>query len=183
MGVLWPWVFYRLLSTTCPHRQRHREWDEPVDRRPGVRLTAGGYIKIAIVMAILCIAVVFMLVYRLLLLPTEPSAGVALQTVQRGTTSPVGVSVTPAASPSPTQSNRIVAEAKQFPNVHTSPGLSSPKVGVLNQGSQADVVGRTSDSVWLEIRYPQSPSGVGWVSTDLVSVSAPVASVPVVSSP
>ena len=146
-------------------------------------MTAGGYIKVAIVMAVVCIAVVFWLVYRLLQLPTEPAAGVALQTVQHGTSLAAGASVTPTATPSPTASSKVTAEAKQFPNVHSSPGLSSPKVGVLNQGSQADVVGRSADSVWLEIRYPQSPNGVGWVSTDLVSVSAPVASVPVVSSP
>jgi uncharacterized protein YraI len=146
-------------------------------------LTAGGYIKIAIIMAVVCIAVVFWLVYRLLQLPAEPRSGVALQTVQQGGTAAAGVVVTPTPTALATQSSGIVARAIQSPNVHTAPALNSRAVGVLSQGSQADVVGRTADAVWLEIRYPQSPNGVGWVSTDLVSVSSPVAGVPVVPSP
>jgi len=152
-----------------------------------VHLTAGGYIKAAIIMGVVCIAVIFWLVYRLLQLPAEPRSVVALQTVPPPAAGSSGASAaaTATASATGTASSRIVAEAKQYPNVHVAPGLSSRTVGVFSQGNQAEVVGRTADSVWLEIRYPQpqAPNGVGWVSTDLVSLSAPIGSVPVVASP
>lgn len=150
-------------------------------------MTAGGYIKIAMLMSVACIAVIFFLVYRLLEIPAQPRSTVALQPVPAAGTGTGGAdsAATAAASASPTPSSAITAEAKQYPNVHVAPGLSSRTVGVFNQGSQAEVVGRSADSVWLEIRYPQpqSPNGVGWVSTDLVSVSAPIANVPVVNPP
>jgi len=148
-------------------------------------LTAGGYIKVAIVMGVVCIAVVFWLVFRLLQLPTEPRATVALQPVSPRAGGSGGSGATATAAPTSTPSSVITAEAKQYPNVHVSPGLSSRTVGVFNQGSQAEVVGRTADSVWLEIRYPQpqAPNGVGWVFADLVSLSSPIANVPVVASP
>jgi hypothetical protein len=147
-------------------------------------LTAGGYIKIAMVMGIAFIAVVFLLVYRIIQLPAQPRAVVVRQ-ADSATGASDAATEAAAVTPTPTPANVIMAEAKQYPNVHVSPGLSSRTVGVFNQGSKAEVLGRSPDSVWLEIRYPQpqSPNGVGWVSTDLVSLSAPIANVPVVNSP
>jgi hypothetical protein len=147
-------------------------------------LTAGGYIKIAMLMSIACIAVIFLLVYRLLQMPSEPRSFVALQPAPAvGSAAGADAVSTAVASPTATPASGITATAIQFPNVHVSPGLSGRTVGVFNQGSQAEVVGRSPDSVWLEIRYPQpqAPNGVGWVSTDLVTLSAPIANVPVAS--
>jgi uncharacterized protein YraI len=144
-------------------------------------LTARGYIKVAMVMAVVCVAVIFWLVYRLLQLPPQGQSAVALQSAQ----SQANSSVTPViatATASPQPASGITATANAYPNVHQSAGLSSPKVGVLQRGDSAEVIGRTPDSVWLEIRYPGAPNGVGWVSADLMTLASG-ASVPVVSSP
>jgi hypothetical protein len=148
-------------------------------------LTAGVYIKVAMVLSIAFAAVVFMLVYRLIQLPAEPRTVAVRQAESASVQSDSAADVAATATPAASTSSVIMAEAKQYPNVHVSPGLSSRTIGVFNQGSSAEVLGRSADSVWLEIRYPQpqSTNGVGWVSTDLVSLSAPIASVPVVNSP
>jgi Bacterial SH3 domain len=148
-------------------------------------LTAGAYIKIAMVMGIAFVAVLFLLVYRLVQLPAQPRAVGVRQADAGAGVSDTGTEVTATATATATATSVIMAEAKQYPNVHVTPGLSSRTVGVFNQGTNAEVLGRSADSVWLEIRYPQpqSPNGVGWVSTDLVSLSAPIASVPVVNAP
>jgi uncharacterized protein YraI len=137
------------------------------------------------IMGLAFVAVLFLLVYRLIQLPAQPRAAVVRQAETGAGVSDTATEVTATAAATATSASVIMAEAKQYPNVHVSPGLSSRTVGVFNQGSKAEVLGRSADSVWLEIRYPQpqSPNGVGWVSTDLVSLSAPIGSVPVVNSP
>jgi uncharacterized protein YraI len=144
-------------------------------------LSARGYIKVAMIMAVVCVAVIFWLVYRLLQLPAAGQSVVALQAAQSAATASVTpVIATATASPAP--STGITATANAYPNVHQSPGLSSPKVGVLQRGDTAEVIGRTPDSVWLEVRYPGASNGVGWVSADLMTLASG-ANVPVVSSP
>src|SRR5205823_4670434 len=99
-----------------------------------------------------------------------------------GTVVPVATTASPA-TPTATASSGIFAVANAYPNVHTAAGLSSPKVGVLSRGERAEVIGRTADSVWLEIRYPAAPNGVGWVSADLMTLATSGATIPVVTSP
>jgi uncharacterized protein YraI len=149
-------------------------------------LSASGYIKIAMLMSIVCIIVVFWLVLRLLQLPSERQNAVSLETVRNSANVSVNATTataSPAATATATPSTGISATAIQFPNVHTSPGTTSPIVGNLHSGDEVPVLGRTADSAWLQIRYASAPNGSGWVSTSLMTVSTPTASVPVIQSP
>ena len=70
----------------------------------------------------------------------------------------------------------IVAEL----NVRAGPGTGYEVFGVLAQGAQVVVTGRSADSTWLLVSYP---GGAGWVFGELVSVSGDLAAVPVVAAP
>jgi SH3 domain-containing protein len=145
-------------------------------------LTANNYIKIAMLMAVVCVAVIFWLVYRLLQLPTQQQSAFALKAAQAGAP-PAAAPAIGSSTPTPVPSSGILATANAYPNIHESAALSSRILGVLQRGDQAEVLGRTPDSVWLEIRYQGASSGVGWVSADLMTLAQPVASIPVATSP
>jgi hypothetical protein len=143
-------------------------------------LTVTRYIKIAIVLGVVSVAVVFGLVLRFLELPDTPAPSLGAQSAQ---TLAAGTSPTTVASPPASPStSAVVAVANAFPNVHTTSGLASPKIGTLSRGERAEVIGRTADSAWLEIRFAGSANGTGWVSGDLMTVP-PGAVVPVVTPP
>jgi hypothetical protein len=145
-------------------------------------LTANGYIKIAVVMAGVSIVVLFVLVYRLLELPDSQVRSASVQPLPANASATAGA-VNASPTGTSTAANSIIAVANAFPNVHSASGLSSPRVGVLSRGDRAEVIARSADSAWLEIRYPASPSGVGWVSADLMTITTPGAVPPVAPTP
>jgi len=70
----------------------------------------------------------------------------------------------------------VVAEL----NVRAGPGTGYDAVGVLAQGAQVPVTGRSTDGTWLQV---SSSGGTGWVFAELVTVSGDLATVPVVAAP
>lgn len=140
--------------------------------------------KLAILLGVVATVLVFALVLRLLNVPGSQNSPVALETVVSGTAqgvaSPAAGSPSAGASKTPAQ---VSAVANAYPNVHSSIGVTSPIVGTLTRGETAPVIGRSADSAWLEIRYAKSPTGAGWVSADLMTVSPSGASLPVATPP
>ncbi|MBE2237692.1 MAG: SH3 domain-containing protein [Caldilineaceae bacterium] len=72
--------------------------------------------------------------------------------------------------------------------VRTQPGESAEVVAGIREGEQYEVIGRSSDGLWIELAIPKAPQGSGWVSANFVTVSgaitdAKVSSAPVASTP
>ncbi len=65
-------------------------------------------------------------------------------------------------------------------NVRAGPGTGYEVVGVLAQGAQVPVTGRSVDGTWLVVSLS---GGTGWVFAELVAVSGDLASVPVIAAP
>ncbi|MCL4238222.1 MAG: SH3 domain-containing protein [Anaerolineae bacterium] len=65
-------------------------------------------------------------------------------------------------------------------NVRAGPGTGYEVVGVLAQGAQVPVTGRSADGTWLAVSLP---GGMGWVFAELVIVSGDLAAVPVIAAP
>jgi uncharacterized protein YgiM (DUF1202 family) len=57
--------------------------------------------------------------------------------------------------------------------VRTWPGIDYPAVGIIQQGQQAQIVGRDSGATWWVILLPTDkvPAGMGWVSATDVQVN------------
>lgn len=78
----------------------------------------------------------------------------------------------PTVTGSPISALAIVLNSEQgFANVRSGPGtLGYEVVGVLVEGQQVPVIGRTVVGDWLMIAYPGVPSGVAWIWKDLVEL-------------
>lgn len=78
----------------------------------------------------------------------------------------------PTVTGSPVSALAIVLDSEQgFANVRSGPGtLGYEVVGVLVEGQQVPVIGRTVVGDWLMIAYPGVPSGVAWIWKDLVEL-------------
>ncbi len=76
----------------------------------------------------------------------------------------------PTATPAPANEPVLVTLVQNM-NVRTGPGTNYPIAGPGPAGESAKVVGRNADSSWLQVEYPLTADGTGWVYTKLVQVN------------
>lgn len=96
-------------------------------------------------------------------------------------TETVEASPTPEPSPtSPPANQAVTVTLVQNMNVRTGPGTNYPIAGPGPAGESSKVVGRNADSSWLQVQYPLTADGKGWVYASLVQVNGDPATVPVV---
>jgi hypothetical protein len=67
-------------------------------------------------------------------------------------------------------------------NVRTGPGTNYDRVGVLQEGSTASIIGRNQISSWWQISFADGPGGKGWIS-DGYGATVNTEDVPVVEAP
>ena len=66
-------------------------------------------------------------------------------------------------------------------NVRAGPDKKMISLGLLNYGSQVQVIGKDSSAKWLQIIYPENSSTTGWVTVEFVQLSeSDMARIPVV---
>lgn len=70
---------------------------------------------------------------------------------------------------------------EDFINVRSGPNVLYPKIGVLLLGQAAPAKGRSPGGEWILIEYPGVPGGVGWVYSNLVSLTP--GNLPIVEPP
>jgi hypothetical protein len=148
-------------------------------------LTPMSRIKVAVLLGIAGVFILFFLVYGLLPNPSpRPDQLLALQpiapTVTRRATAVVEQATATATA---TAAAAITAIATHAPYIHSAAGINTRRIGVLPQGQRAEVLGRSPDSLWLEIRYPEASQRVGWIWAAYVRLTRPGAVIPVVASP
>jgi hypothetical protein len=95
-------------------------------------------------------------------------------------------------APTPTQQPRSdpptaavpfgVVSAPVSVNVRSGPDTAYPTIRVSARGSRLEVIGRSVDGEWWQVRVPDVAGGLGWVSTIYLETQN-TAAVPVVPSP
>lgn len=65
-------------------------------------------------------------------------------------------------------------------NVRTGPGTNYPIAGPGPAGETAEIIGRNADNSWVQVKYPLSDDGTGWVYADLVQIDGDLQNVDVV---
>jgi uncharacterized protein YraI len=55
-------------------------------------------------------------------------------------------------------------------NVRYGPGTEYDRLGVAEAGATFTITARHTQLPWVQISYPQSPNGYGWVATDLLNI-------------
>lgn len=56
-------------------------------------------------------------------------------------------------------------------NVRSAPSAASENLGTVTIFSKVAIVGRDADGEWWMIQFPESPTGVGWITANYVQVS------------
>lgn len=95
----------------------------------------------------------------------------------------VPTAVIPAEAPDPTATPNPEARATilQNMNVRGGPGTGYPVVGAGTVGQSSKIVGRNSDNSWVQVEYPGTSDGKGWVYSDLIQIDGDPNIVDVVS--
>lgn len=93
------------------------------------------------------------------------------------------VTVNGVALPTPTETpgSAVMGTVTGEINIRFGPGVEYPRVGVGKTGDRYEVIARHSQLPWLEIRYPDAPTGAGWVANDLLDIEGDVFSLPIIT--
>jgi len=67
--------------------------------------------------------------------------------------------------------------------VRAEPSEGAEVVAGIREGEQYEVIGRSSDGLWLELAIPQATQGSGWVSANFVTVAGSITDAEVASAP
>jgi hypothetical protein len=88
-------------------------------------------------------------------------------------------------TPTPEPTATPIPEARvtvlQNMNVRSGPGTAYPVIGAGSAGQTAKIVGRNADNSWMQVEYPNSSNGTGWMYAPLLQISGDPAIVDVVA--
>ena len=65
-------------------------------------------------------------------------------------------------------------------NLRSAPDLNAPEAGLLGAQVSTIALGKTADDQWIQVQVPDKPDQVAWVFAQLVQISVPISSVPVI---
>ena len=87
-------------------------------------------------------------------------------------------------TPAPPASGAPTGTATDYVNIRTGPSTSYPILGVAPPGATGEIVGKSSDGGWWQVKIPTqyAASGLGWVSAGYV-IAQNADSVPVATAP
>ena len=122
--------------------------------------------------------------------PAEEDSVAAAPTATTVATVAPTVTNTPAPTATPTQAMRPTPDADGQPtaqvamsgsrlNIRSGPNTQFPIIGKALPREIFVARGRNGDNSWIQIAVPDLDGGFGWVSTQLVVVSVPIAELPI----
>ncbi|MCA9883363.1 MAG: serine hydrolase [Anaerolineae bacterium] len=102
--------------------------------------------------------------------PTStPIATILAPTTEAGS-SAQSVTMTPSATATSQPSFNVAGIVQGEINVRYGPGTQYPRVGVAQAGERYEITGYHTQFPWVQIRYPESPTGFAWVAIDLLEI-------------
>ncbi len=94
----------------------------------------------------------------------------------------VVVAAVPATPPPPPPASVAQLATTANLNVRSGPGVNYDILGVLLLGQQAEIIGRSPDSTWWQIKFAGAKQGFGWVSAQFAQANN-IGNVPIVNAP
>jgi hypothetical protein len=98
-------------------------------------------------------------------------------------TSAPASAVPPSAAPGNVPGVPVASTNGQPVNCRSGPGLTYEVVVVLSPGQTAQIVGKSADGTWLQLKNPSLAGSVCWVSTSVVSITGDLSGIPVAAAP
>jgi len=108
--------------------------------------------------------------------PTSTTSAGAPQTAASATATTGPVAPAPSGAPVASPSGSPV-------NCRSGPDTSWSVVIILSPGQIAEIVGKTADGTWLEVKNPSLTGSLCWVSAGVVTTSGDLSGVSVVAAP
>ncbi len=109
-------------------------------------------------------------------IPVTPGQSNPLSTpITTGTLSPAAVQTTPIP---PTAVSNVRGIVQGEINIRYGPGVDYPRLGVADVGDVLEITGWHTTLPWVQINYPQSPTGTAWVNIDVITIEGDVYSLP-----
>jgi hypothetical protein len=66
-------------------------------------------------------------------------------------------------------------------NLRAAPDVNAPSVAILGSQISTTALGKTADDQWIQVQVPDKPGQTAWVFAQLVQLSVPISSLPVVT--
>ncbi len=135
---------------------------------------------------ILILACNFPLVGTAAITPTQTAAApaTAVEAVAIATEAPTATAAaTATVAVAPSASVPAASPNGQPVNCRSGPGLSWSVDAILQPGQTAQIVARTSDGAWLQVKNPALSGNLCWVSAAVVTVTGSLDGVQVVAAP
>ena len=101
-------------------------------------------------------------------IPSETSSPLELPTISSSTSTP---------------SIPIAWPKEQPVNCRFGPGIAYAVAGGLEVGKQAEIVGRNADQTWWQVKNPNDPSTLCWLSASVTNAAGNLDALPVASPP
>jgi hypothetical protein len=105
-------------------------------------------------------------------------------------TGPIGLppsatagALVPSQAPAGPNGPPVASPNGQPVNCRSGPGLNFPVVIVLSAGQTAEIVGKTADASWLQLKNPSVPGSFCWVSTSVVTATGNLGGIQIVAAP
>lgn len=128
----------------------------------------------------LILACSFPLVGSSAIIPTETAATTAVEAATAATDTPT---TAPTATAIPSAGIPLASPSGLAVNCRSSPGLSWPVAVILQPRQTAEIIGKTIDGEWLQVKNPSLAGGVCWVAASVVTTTGNISGVPVVAVP
>lgn len=88
----------------------------------------------------------------------------------------------PAASPPPpTNAAAVTGTVLGEVNIRYGPGTNYDRIGVGKEGDVFTITARHTQYSWVQIAYPDSPNGFGWIAQELLQINGDLNTVPTIS--
>jgi hypothetical protein len=86
----------------------------------------------------------------------------------------IGETATPTWTP--TVAPLAALEPIDFANVRDAPDINAQDIGDIQSGERYTVIGRSG--LWYQFQYDRAPNGIGWVYSELVTITGDVNAIP-----
>ncbi len=86
-----------------------------------------------------------------------------------------------ASPPPPTATAAVTGTVLGEVNIRYGPGTNYDRIGVGKEGDVFTITARHTQYSWVQIAYPDSPNGFGWIAVELLQIQGDLNSVPPIS--
>ncbi len=116
--------------------------------------------------------------------PTDTAIPTAAEAVDVATFTPIPPLATITVAPPPNvPSVPRASPSTQAVNCRSGPALGWDVLALVQYGQSVQIVGKTADASWVQVRNPVQAGGLCWMSAGVVSITGNLDTVPIVAAP